>query len=90
MLFTAAAISAAKRWRQRRTKPRFLRFNAGIRAATDDGKCEAGLIGRNLSNNYYLLTAQDKTNQAGDMRGTVARGRQIMLQAGFKFLTRKH
>jgi iron complex outermembrane receptor protein len=63
----------------------FWRFNAAVRLLSEDGKWELALIGRNLSNNYYLITAQDKTNQAGDQRGTVARGRELMVQAGFRF-----
>lgn len=66
-------------------QPSFWRYNAGVRVMTEDEKWELALLGRNLGNDYYLLTAQDKTNQAGDQRGTVARGREILLQLGFKF-----
>lgn len=63
----------------------FWRFNASVNFYTAEDRFSVGLVGRNLSNRYYLLTAQDKTNQAGDMRGTVARGREILLQAGYRF-----
>ena len=63
----------------------FWRFNAGIRLAQADDRWDIGVVGRNLTNKYYLITAQDKTNQAGDMRGSVSRGREILLQVGTKF-----
>ena len=63
----------------------FWRFNAGATLYTANDEFSFGLISRNLGNKYYLLTAQDKTNQPGDMRGTVARGREIVHQAGYRF-----
>jgi iron complex outermembrane receptor protein len=63
----------------------FWRFNAGARLVGDGDRWEVALIGRNLTNNYYLLTAQDKSNQPGDQRGTVARGRELTIQLGYRF-----
>ncbi|WP_420606476.1 TonB-dependent receptor [Novosphingopyxis sp.] len=66
-------------------QPSFWRFNSAIRLRPENERWELGLIGRNLSNRYYLLTAQDKSNQPGDQRGTVARGREIMVQGLIRF-----
>lgn len=63
----------------------FWRFNAALRYTSDNGRWQAALLGRNLTNKYYLITAQDKSNQAGDMRGSVARGREILIQFGYSF-----
>ena len=50
-----------------------------------------GLLARNLTNEYYLLYAADRTGGAGvpgaigEQRGVVSRGREIALQAGLRF-----
>ncbi|MEL0251554.1 MAG: hypothetical protein VW935_06330 [Novosphingobium sp.] len=49
------------------------------------------MIGRNLTNKYYLLFAADRTGGAsipgniGEQRGVVARGREVALQVSGKF-----
>jgi outer membrane receptor protein involved in Fe transport len=50
------------------------------------------LVGRNLTNKYYLLFAADRTGGTnvdfpgvGQQRGVVARGREVALQLGVKF-----
>lgn len=63
----------------------FVRWNAGLRLLDEGERWELGLIGRNLTNKYYLLQAQDKTGRAGDQKGTVARGREIMVQGTVRF-----
>ncbi|MEC3911894.1 TonB-dependent receptor [Sphingobium sp. CR2-8] len=69
----------------------FWRFNASLAVATDDDHWRLALIGRNLTNKYYLTYASDRTGGAsvpgnlGEQRGVVARGREILLQLGYKF-----
>lgn len=69
----------------------FWRLNAGLTYAGPDNRWTLGLIGRNLTNKYYLLYAADRTGGAGvpgaigEQRGVIARGREISLQASMKF-----
>lgn len=69
----------------------FWRVNAGIGIASADDRYELNLIGRNLTNQYYLLYAADRTGgaglpgNAGEQRAVVARGREVVLQARFRF-----
>lgn len=63
----------------------FWRFNAALRLVSDNDKWEIGLVGRNLSNEYFLLTAQDRSNSPGHQRGTVSRGREIALTATVRY-----
>lgn len=69
----------------------FWRFNASARLAEIDDRWGISVIGRNLSNRYYLLYAADRTGGAsvpgafGEQRGVVARGREIALQLTGKF-----
>lgn len=69
----------------------FWRFNSSIRLAREDQRWELALIGRNLTNKYYLLFAGDRTGGAsvplalGEQRGVVARGREITMQASLRF-----
>lgn len=69
----------------------FWRFNASIRVATQDDRYSLALVGRNLTNKYYLLYAADRTGGTsvpltiGEQRGVVARGREVALQASAKF-----
>lgn len=69
----------------------FWRFNASVRLGDVDGAWQFAAIGRNLTNKYYLLVAGDRTGGAsvplafGEQRGTIARGRELALQATFKF-----
>jgi iron complex outermembrane receptor protein len=51
---------------------------------------ELALIGKNLGNKHYLLFATDRTGGStlagfGEQRGAVARGREVSLQASFRF-----
>lgn len=65
-------------------QPAFWRFNASARMTLDSG-LSFGVVGRNLSNRYYILSAQDKTGQAREQRGVVGRGREVAVEVGFKF-----
>jgi len=69
----------------------FWRLNASASLFSDAAGWELSLIGRNLTNKYYLLYAADRTGGTsvplviGEQRGVVARGREISVQANFKF-----
>ncbi len=69
----------------------FWRFNAGLTYAGPNNAYTVSLIGRNLTNKYYLLYAADRTGGAGvpgaigEQRGVIARGREVSLQASVKF-----
>ena len=72
-------------------QPDFWRFNAGVNIGPSDGRWSVGLLGKNLSNRYYLLYAADRTGGAGvpgsigEQRGVVARGREITVRGSVKF-----
>lgn len=69
----------------------FWRFNASASVATQDDTWRLSLIGRNLSNEYYVAFASDRTGGAsvpgnfGEQRGTTARGREVMLQLTYRY-----
>jgi hypothetical protein len=69
----------------------FWRFNASASVSGANEAWSVSLIGRNLSNQYYLLYAADRTGGTsvpgaiGEQRGVVARGREVALQGAFKF-----
>lgn len=69
----------------------FWRFNASARIMGGDDSWELAILGRNLTNKYYLLYAGDRTGGAsvpltiGEQRGVVARGREISLQFKWAF-----
>lgn len=69
----------------------FWRFNAGLNFGPADERWSIGLLGRNLTNKYYLLYAVDRTGglgvpgQIGEQRGVVARGREIIFRSSFRF-----
>lgn len=64
----------------------FWRFNAGLTLTPPDESWSLQLIGRNLTDEYYLQYAADRTGGAsvpgafGEQRGVVSRGREIALQ----------
>lgn len=72
-------------------QPSYVLLNASINFLLKDSAWKIGLVGRNLTNNYTLLYAQDRTNGTGvpgaigEQRGAVNRGRQIAAQASFEF-----
>ncbi|WP_295224619.1 TonB-dependent receptor [uncultured Brevundimonas sp.] len=69
----------------------FWRANASITASTLDDRIRLALIGRNLTNEYYLTFASDRTGGVsvpgtfGEQRGSVARGREVLLQLTYAF-----
>lgn len=69
----------------------FWRLNASARLGSPDGRWQLSLVGRNLTNKYYLLFAGDRTGGTsipltqGEQRGVVARGREVLLQASFRY-----
>ena len=69
----------------------FWHFNASASLSGASDAWSVSLIGRNLTNQYYLLYAADRTGGTsvpgaiGEQRGVVARGREVALQGAFKF-----
>jgi outer membrane receptor protein involved in Fe transport len=69
----------------------FWRFNAGVTLHGQDDRWQLALIGRNLTNKYYLQFASDRTGGASvastpsDLRSAVARGREVALQGTLSF-----
>ena len=67
------------------------RFNASASVAAADDRWRVSLVGRNLSNEYYLLFGSDRTGGSsvpgaiGEQRGLVSRGREIVVQTAFRF-----
>ena len=65
--------------------------NASVSWIGRDDAWKFSLIGKNLGNIHYVSYAADRTGGAGvpgavgEQRGVVARGREITLQASFKF-----
>ncbi len=66
------------------------RLNASASLGADDDRWRVSLVGRNLTNKYYLLYAADRTGGTGvpgaigEQRGVVARGRELALQLSVK------
>jgi outer membrane receptor protein involved in Fe transport len=69
----------------------FWRLNANLRVAPVGDRFSIGVVGRNLTNKYYLLYAADRTGGTsvpgviGEQRGVVARGREVAIQLTGKF-----
>ncbi len=69
----------------------FWRYNAGLTITSPDDRYTVQLLGRNLSDENYILYAADRTGGAsvpgaiGEQRGVVARGREIAVQFAAKF-----
>ena len=69
----------------------FWRLNASVGLSAAESRYAVRLIGRNLTNRYYLTFAADRTggtgvpNTIGEQRGVVARGREIALQVSARF-----
>lgn len=69
----------------------FFRFNASLALTAPDDRYSLRLVGRNLTNKYYLLYAADRTGGTsvpltiGEQRGVVSRGREIAIQLQTKF-----
>jgi iron complex outermembrane receptor protein len=64
----------------------FTRFNAGLRLFTADDRYEIALIGRNLTNKYYIESSQSKSFGAvTDFQAATPRTREVRIQLGYKF-----
>ncbi|OZA07808.1 MAG: hypothetical protein B7X97_08255 [Methylotenera sp. 17-45-7] len=69
----------------------FWRFNASLSLSEADDRYAIRLVGRNLTNKYYLIYAADRTGgtgvplTTGEQRGVVSRGREVALQLQVKF-----
>lgn len=69
----------------------FFRFNASVSLNGPDDRWSFRLLGRNLTNKYFLLYSADRTGGAsvpgaiGEQRGVVARGREVALELSTRF-----
>ena len=78
------------RWDHRRGRT-FFRFNASANMTSPGERHSVRLVGRALTNKYYLLYAATRTGGAsvpgtiGEQRGVVSRGREIVLQLSTRF-----
>ncbi|MFO1376121.1 MAG: TonB-dependent receptor [Steroidobacteraceae bacterium] len=64
----------------------FWRLNASVRLASEAAGWEVALIGRNLTNTYYMTTSVDKpAGRPGELGAGLQRPREIALQASYRF-----
>lgn len=69
----------------------YWKVNASVQLGQPDKGWSLQLVGRNLTNKYVVVYAAERSNGLGSLlspnenRGVVGRGREITLQAGFKF-----
>lgn len=65
----------------------FWLLNAGVRVGPEDGKYELALIGRNLTDSYYMLNVVGWSNSgnANQYVGFFNRPREVVLQATARF-----
>ncbi len=67
-------------------QPSFTTIDGTIRLHDVNDKWELALIGRNLTNKYYLLVSSARPGGlAGELHGVIARPREVALQASYKF-----
>lgn len=72
-------------------QPSFWLLNSSVSYSSENDHWKLALIGKNLTNKYYVSYAMDRTGGSsvpgaiGEQRGVVSRGREIMLQASFKY-----
>lgn len=89
-LFYSSGYYAAETMAPSTYQDSLWRVNASLRYAAEDERWSVSLVGRNLTNKYYLLYAADRTGGAsvpgaiGEQRGVVARGREVALQVGVR------
>jgi outer membrane receptor protein involved in Fe transport len=89
--FYSSSYYAADNLAEASRQSAFWRFNASATLAAPDDRWSVSLIGRNLTNKYYLLYATDRSGgssvalQPGEQRGIAARGREIALQATIRY-----
>ncbi|MDB5448244.1 MAG: TonB-dependent receptor [Phenylobacterium sp.] len=66
----------------------YVRVNAGVRLFQPGGPWEFAIIGRNLTNEFYLVTATDKpgdTPAKGQTSGVIGRTREVIAQVNYRF-----
>ncbi len=64
----------------------FVTLDGSVRIGEIDDRWELALIGRNLTNQYYLQVSSPRPGGVpGDVHGVIARPREITLQASFRF-----
>ena len=64
----------------------YWRLNASLHVLSSDGHYDVGVVGRNLTNTYYLLTSSGLPGRPSDeYLGTFARPREVILQAQYHF-----
>lgn len=67
-------------------QPAYTTIDATLRLFGADKAWEVALIGRNLTNEYYLLvTSARPGGLAGELHGVIARPREVAVQTSFKF-----
>jgi outer membrane receptor protein involved in Fe transport len=67
-------------------QPSFVTIDGAVRLRDIDDRWEVSLIGRNLTNKYYLLvTSARPSGLAGELHGVIARPREVALQLSLKF-----
>jgi outer membrane receptor protein involved in Fe transport len=65
-------------------QPAFWRLNAAVHLVPDSGHFEFAVIGRNLTNTYYMVTADNASLRASnDYLGVFNRPREVILQAQY-------
>lgn len=68
------------------TQDGYLKVNASIKVHDMDDRWDLSLIGLNLFNKYAILYSSSKPfGVSGDLQGVVERGREVRLQATFRF-----
>jgi outer membrane receptor protein involved in Fe transport len=69
----------------------FWRLNASVSFGAADDRWSVALMGRNLTDEHYLLYAADRTGGTsvpgtiGEQRGVVSRGRELTLTGSVRF-----
>lgn len=67
-------------------QPSYTTIDATLRLHGADKAWEVALIGRNLTNEYYLMVSSPRPGGlAGELHGVIARPREVALQTSFKF-----
>jgi iron complex outermembrane recepter protein len=76
-------------------QPAYTLLDGSIRLGAEDDQWQLALIGRNLTNKFYFVASSDvpftgggtgtAAGLLGDRFSSVSRGREIMIQASFKF-----
>lgn len=64
----------------------FWRLNAGAHVLSEDGHFDIAVIGRNLTNTYYLINSAGLPGRTNDeYLGTFGRPREVMVQAQYHY-----